>query len=303
MKVLLIAGGWSNERDVSLVGAKGLEKALLELSHTVDFFDPALEFKSLQDRAQAADFAFINLHGSPGEDGLIQAILNQAGCPYQGAGPESSFISLNKAATKTVFDKNNILTPDWELVCPHKDCAGLAHLKTPVFIKPNTGGSSIGMTYARTEEQVTAGLETIFATGDSALVEKFTKGYEITCAILGDTPLPLILITPPEKAEFFDYSSKYDLDGAEEICPAPIDKDLTLRIQEITLKVHRLLGLTGYSRADFIVSEGEPYILEVNTLPGMTPTSLVPKAAKAAGYSFNELIATLIELGLKEKRK
>ncbi|WP_027180148.1 D-alanine--D-alanine ligase family protein [Maridesulfovibrio bastinii] len=303
MNVLLIAGGWSNEREVSLVGAKGLKKALLELGHTVDFFDPAKEFKFLQDRAQKADFAFINLHGSPGEDGLIQAMLNQAGCPYQGAGPEASFLALNKGATKTVFDKNNILTPEWELVCPDKDCAGLKILKAPVFIKPNSGGSSIGMTYAKNDDQIAEGLETIFTAGDSALVESFTKGYEVTCGILGETPLPLILITPPENAEFFDYNSKYALDGAEEICPAPIDKDLTLRIQEITLKVHRLLGLSGYSRADFIVSEGDPYILEVNTLPGMTPTSLVPRAAKAAGYSFNELIATLMELGLKEKRK
>lgn len=303
MNVLLIAGGWSNERAVSLSGAKGIEKALLELGHKVDFFDPAKEFKALQDRAANADFAFINLHGSPGEDGLIQAMLNQAGCPYQGACPESSFLTLNKAATKTVFDKNNILTPDWELVCPDQDCPKLQHLSAPVFIKPNSGGSSLGMTYAQTEEQIAPGLESVFDSGDSALVETFTKGYEVTCGILGDTPLPLVLITPPEKAEFFDYESKYAQDGAEEICPAPIDEGLTARIQETTLKVHRLLGLTGYSRADFIVSEGEPYILEVNTLPGMTPTSLVPKAAKAAGYSFNELIAKLIELGLAENRK
>lgn len=302
MNVLLIAGGWSNERVISLSGAKGIKKALLELGHEVDFLDPAKEFKEIQNRAQKADFAFINLHGSPGEDGLIQAILNQAGCPYQGAGPESSFLTLNKGAAKTVFDKNNILTPDWELICPHQDCPKLTKLTAPVFIKPNSGGSSIGMTYARTEEQITPGIESIFATGDSALVETYTKGYEITCGILGDTPLPLILITPPKKAEFFDYTSKYDLDGAEEICPAPIDEALTLRIQEITLKVHHLLGLSGYSRADFIVSDGEPYILEVNTLPGMTPTSLIPRAAKAVGYSFNELIAKLIELGLKEKR-
>ncbi len=302
MHVLLIAGGWSDEREVSLSGAEGIKKALLELGHEVEFFDPAKDFENLLSRAEHADFAFINLHGSPGEDGLIQAMLNQTSCPYQGAEPESSFLTLNKAAAKTIFDKNSILTPKWELVCPTEGCKALERLEPPVFIKPNSGGSSLGMTFARTYDELKQGVETVFSLGDSALVEEYTKGIEVTCAVLGDEALPLVLITPPENAEFFDYHSKYALDGAEEICPAPIDADLTIQIQQITLKVHKLLGLTDYSRADFIISEGVPYLLEVNTLPGMTPTSLVPRAAKAAGYSFNSLITKLIELG-QSKRK
>ncbi len=297
MRVLLIAGGWSDEREVSLSGAKGIHSALLELGHEVDMLDPAQDFSNLMNRASQADFAFINLHGSPGEDGLIQAILNRTSCPYQGSGPESSFLSLNKAATKTIFDQNSILTPKWELICSVDGCKGIQNLKPPVFIKPNSGGSSLGMTFAKTEREMQYGIEKVFSMGDSALVEEYTKGVEVTCGILGDEPLPLILITPPEKAQFFDYNSKYALDGAEEICPAPIEEKLTKQIQEITLKAHKLLGLSGYSRADFIISEGVPYILEVNTLPGMTPTSLVPRAAKTAGYSFNMLIEKLIELG------
>jgi D-alanine-D-alanine ligase len=297
MRVLLIAGGWSDEREVSLSGAKGIHSALLELGHEVDMLDPAQDFSNLMNRASQADFAFINLHGSPGEDGLIQAILNRTSCPYQGSGPESSFLSLNKAATKTIFDQNSILTPKWELICSVDGCKGIQNLKPPVFIKPNSGGSSLGMTFAKTEQEMQYGIEKVFSMGDSALVEEYTKGVEVTCGILGDEPLPLILITPPEKAQFFDYNSKYALDGAEEICPAPIEEKLTKQIQEITLKAHKLLGLSGYSRADFIISEGVPYILEVNTLPGMTPTSLVPRAAKTAGYSFNMLIEKLIELG------
>ncbi|WP_415718523.1 D-alanine--D-alanine ligase family protein [Maridesulfovibrio sp.] len=302
MHVLLIAGGWSEEREVSLSGAKGIEQALLELGHDVEFVDPAKDFKNILLLAEHADFAFINLHGSPGEDGLIQAMLNQVNCPYQGAKPESSFLTLNKAATKTVFDLNNIRTPRWELVCPAEGCKGLEELKVPVFIKPNTGGSSLGMTFARTQEELEKGIETVFSLGDSALVEEYIKGVEVTCGILDNEPLPLILITPPDSAEFFDYHSKYALDGAEEICPAPIDKELTEQIQQTTAKVHKLLGLSDYSRADFIISEGVPYLLEVNTLPGMTPTSLVPQAAQEAGYSFNELIAKLIELGQKKRK-
>ncbi|WP_031481981.1 D-alanine--D-alanine ligase family protein [Maridesulfovibrio frigidus] len=302
MHVLLIAGGWSDEREVSLSGAKGIHKALLELGHKVELFDPATDFATLVDRADHVDFAFINLHGSPGEDGLIQAMLNQTSCPYQGSGPESSFLTLNKAAAKTIFDKNYILTPKWELICPAKGCKGIEKLSPPVFIKPNSGGSSLGMTFAQTREDMDAGIKKVFSMGDSALAEEYIQGIEVTCAILGDEPLPIVLITPPENAEFFDYHSKYALDGAKEVCPAPIEDSLTREIQEITLKVHKLLGLSGYSRADFIISNGVPYLLEVNTLPGMTPTSLVPRAAKAAGYSFCQLIGKLIELG-QEKRK
>ncbi|WP_432737766.1 D-alanine--D-alanine ligase [Maridesulfovibrio sp. FT414] len=302
MHVLLIAGGWSDEREVSLSGAKGIHQALLELGHEVELLDPAKDFAEILVRAGKADFAFINLHGSPGEDGLIQAMLNQAGCPYQGSAPEGSFLTLNKGAAKTVFDMHSIRTPRWELICPTDGCRGLEKLAPPVFIKPNSGGSSLGMTFARTADELKQGIETVFSMGDSALVEAYTEGIEVTCGILDDEPLPLILITPPENAEFFDYHSKYAPDGAEEICPAPISAELTEEIQRITLKVHRLLGLADYSRADFIISEGVPYLLEVNTLPGMTPTSLVPRAARAAGYSFNELIARLIELGQRKRK-
>ncbi|CCO23935.1 D-alanine--D-alanine ligase family protein [Maridesulfovibrio hydrothermalis] len=302
MHVLLIAGGWSDEREVSISGAEGIHKALLELGHEVEFLDPATDFENILTRAEHADFAFINLHGSPGEDGLIQAILNQTNCPYQGSEPEGSFLTLHKAAAKIIFDKNSIRNPAWELICETEGCKGLEKLSPPVFIKPNSGGSSLGMTLARTDEELKTGIETVFNLGDSALVEDYITGTEVTCAVLDGKPLPLVLITPPEKAEFFDYHSKYALDGAEEICPAPIDAALTEEIQQIAIKVHKLLGLSDYSRADFIISEGVPYLLEVNTLPGMTPTSLVPRAAKAAGYSFNSLIAKLIELG-QSKRK
>jgi D-alanine-D-alanine ligase len=156
------------------------------------------------------------------------------------------------------------------------------------------------MSLVRTAEEFPAALDKVFAMCQSALVESFIPGVELTCGILGKEALPLILITPRAGSDFFDYENKYADDGAEEICPAPVDEALTRTIQEQMLVAHAALGLTGYSRGDFIATaDGEVYLLEVNTLPGMTPTSLLPRAAAHVGYSFTELIGELIRLGLE----
>ena len=299
MRILLIAGGWSDERDVSLTGAKQIETSLLRLGHEVTPFDPSTRFADLLREARGHDFAFINLHGAPGEDGLIQAMLEHADCPYQGSGPKASFLALNKAATKEILEAVGVPTPAWELVT---DISGDAdpRLAPPLFVKPNSGGSSLGMSLVRSAEKLRPALLEVFELGDVPLVEQLIQGTEITCGVLGDEALPLILIRPRADSEFFDYQNKYSQDlGAEEICPAPIDEPLAARIRELTLLAHRTLGLNGYSRADYIVRDGEPWLLEVNTLPGMTPTSLVPRAAAAAGYDFDALIAELIRLGLE----
>jgi D-alanine-D-alanine ligase len=300
MHVILIAGGWSDERDVSLSGAKKIQAALDELGHEVTFFDPAEDFRNLLSIAKGADFAFVNLHGTPGEDGLIQAVLDKAGCPYQGAGPAGSYLALNKAASKEVFEANGVNTPEWQLVTPTQGRDTALELELPVFVKPDKGGSSLGMSLVRTAEEFPAALDKVFAMCQSALVESFIPGVELTCGILGKEALPLILITPRAGSDFFDYENKYADDGAEEICPAPVDEALTRTIQEQMLVAHAALGLTGYSRGDFIATaDGEVYLLEVNTLPGMTPTSLLPRAAAHVGYSFTELIGELIRLGLE----
>lgn len=300
MHVILIAGGWSDERDVSLSGAQKIHTALKELGHDVTFFDPAEDFKNLLNAAEGADFAFINLHGTPGEDGLIQAVLDQAGCPYQGAGPAASYLTLNKAAAKEVFESLGIRTPAWQLVTPTQGAATPPALPMPVFVKPDKGGSSLGMSLVRTAEEFPAALDKVFAMCQSALVETFIPGVELTCGILGSEALPLIMITPRDGSDYFDYENKYADDGAEEICPAPVDEALSASIREQMLTAHAALGLTGYSRGDFIATaDGETYLLEVNTLPGMTPTSLLPRAAAHVGYSFTELIGELIRLGLE----
>lgn len=299
MRMILIAGGWSTEREVSLSGAKGISEALKRLGHEVRFLDPALEFAQIVPLAAGADFAFLNLHGAPGEDGLIQAMLEEAGCPYQGAGPKASFLALNKAAAKAVYEKHGLRTPAWQLFTNIPDEAHAPGLPLPLFVKPNNGGSSVGMSRVDAAEDFLPALEKVFALGEPALVETCVPGQELTCAVLGESALPPIMIRPRPGTVFFDYANKYDKNGAEEICPAPVSPQLTAEIQAMATAAHKALGIAGYSRSDFMVAEdGTPYILETNTLPGMTPTSLLPKAAAAVGMDFDALVAELVRLGL-----
>ena len=309
MRILLIAGGWSSEREVSLRGGRIVEQALIRLGHEVTFYDPARPMlpafgegplSGLLELAAAHDFAFINLHGSPGEDGLVQSLLDTAGCPYQGSRAGASFLALHKAASKLVFRQHKLLTPDWEYLVAHPGKNWRSSLPYPLFVKSNNGGSSLHMHRVEQPEKLMPVLDELFAAGLEVLIEPLIAGQEITCAVLGNEALPPILIQPC-LGEFFDYESKYLKGGAKEICPAPISPDLTAKIQEHALTAHRALGLQGYSRADFIVTEtGCDYILEVNTLPGMTATSLVPQAAAAVGLDFDSLLTRLIDLGLEE---
>lgn len=303
MNILLIAGGWSSEREISLAGAKAIEKALYSLKHNVTFFDLSKNFNNLYSEAKKHDFAFINLHGQPGEDGLPQAILERANCPYQGSGPAGSFLALNKAAAKQIFKNENIPTADWELLPAKPSCSWQPSIAYPLFVKSNTGGSSLHMGKANTREELDKHLSEIFSFGEAALLETAIEGKELTCGILDEQALPPVLIEPAA-GTFFNFNSKYQPKGAREICPAPIDEKITKKIMEYALKAHQVLGLKNYSRSDFILSDnGNLALLEVNTLPGMTATSLVPQEAKAIGLDFPELLQRLIDLGLKTKRK
>ena len=304
MKILFIAGGWSNERPVSLTAAPNIRQALENLGHEVSFLDPGTDFDSLYEKAREADFAYLNLHGEGGEDGLIQAVLERAGTPYQGSGPEASFLALHKAASKQVFKANGIPTPEWEFLPVEPEASWIPSFHGPWFVKPVNGGSSLDMALAETVGELREAMDVIFSKGQGVLVERTISGSELTCAVVDGEPLPVILIKPKGDSIFFDYENKYAADGAEEICPAPIDDALRDRIQELAAKVHDVLGLSGYSRADFLVDEdGNPWCLEVNTLPGMTPTSLLPRAAAAMGMDFIQLIGKLVEVGLKNSGK
>ncbi len=308
MNILLILGGWSSEREVSLNTGAMIEKALLDLGHTVLRFDPETSLDGLTAAAKNADFAFLALHGAPGEDGLIQAMLETVGCPYQGSGPAGSFLALNKAAAKELFRRNGLPTPDWRLLPGRPGPGWRPPFAYPVFIKSNTGGSSLGMERVAGPEELEGALDRLFGRGGEFLVEPAVAGLEVTCGVL-ETPdgepqaLPPILIRPKTGQGVFDYVAKYEPGAADEICPAPIPDAVTAKVREFALAAHRILGLSGYSRTDFLVGEdGVPVVLESNTLPGMTANSLLPKAAAVVGISFEQVIARLIALGMAAPR-
>lgn len=295
--ILLIAGGWSPEREISLQGASIIEKCLKENGHEVQLFDLNQGFDALAKACKHVDMAFINLHGAPGEDGLVQAFLEQMACPYQGSSPKGSLLALHKDAAKALFRTVGLRTANGVFIShilTQEDIESIEKMPYPLFIKSNTGGSSLHLYRAQNQAELVHAVEKLVAIGQEALIEEFIEGQELTCGVLGNKALPPILIVP--KGDFFDFANKYGgVNGANEICPAPISSQLTKKIQDAALKAHNILGLKDYSRTDFIVTKDEQiYILETNTLPGMTDTSLIPKEAKAIGMEFYELLIYLI---------
>lgn len=301
MRILLITGGWSSEREVALRGAKAIERALTGRGHAVTVFDLDHDFSRLTAAAAEHDAAFLNLHGAPGEDGLVQALLDRLHCPYQGADPAGSFLALHKAAAKTLFRRAGLQTPDWRFLPLPVPKDWMPEFGLPAFVKSNTGGSSLHMYRVETAAQLAEALSALFAAGREAIVEPLIPGREVTCGVLGDAALPPVLIVP--KNRFFDYHDKYASDGAQELCPAPLPQEVTDRVQATAVAAHRALGLRDYSRADFILrDDGELFLLEVNTLPGMTDASLVPKEAAALGLPFAELLEKLLYLALNRAK-
>lgn len=297
-RVLLVAGGWSPEREVSLRGAEGIARALRERGHAVTPFDLSDGFDALLALAPGHDAAFLNLHGQPGEDGLVQALLERAGCPYQGTGPAGSFLALNKAAAKTLFRRAGLRVPEGVFLPRRPQTGWSPNLRFPLFVKSNTGGSSLNLFRARDGAELETALDALFRAGQEALVEELVTGREVTCGVLdvdgkGPVGLPPVLVVP--RREFFDYHDKYAADGAAELCPAPLSGDVLERVREAAVAAHRCLGLSGYSRTDFILTpDNGLHLLEVNTLPGMTAASLVPKEAAALGLDFGELLEILL---------
>lgn len=304
LKIALLAGGRSSEREVSLKGAKVVKEALEKLGHQVVFLDPAYDLVVLAQRAKEFDCAFLVMHGPGGEDGTLQGFLDSLGLPYQGAGVLGSALAMHKGISKELYKLAGLPVPEgkvFEKETAFKEIKNFAQkLKYPVVVKPATQGSSIGLSIVKEENQLKTALEKVWELDKEVLIEKYLKGRELTVGILDEKPLPVVEIIP-EGAEFFDYQTKYTPGLAKEICPAELPPFLTKKAQEYGLKAHKALKLRHYSRTDMILVEEEIYVLETNTIPGMTETSLLPLAAKVAGYTFTALIQKLIELAISSK--
>lgn len=311
LNIALISGGISSEREVSLKSGEQVCAALDKEKYEVLRYDPKTDLARLVADASEIDAALIILHGQFGEDGTVQGLLDLLRIPYQGSGVLGSAIAMDKLASKQFYEKAGIPTPAY--VTFHKKnrptqerlqevCFNRIGL--PLVIKPAKGGSSIGMSIVKNEAGILPAANEAFNYDDTILIEAYVRGTELTVGIIGNDEieaLPVIEIIPNPQYEFFNYQAKYLPGASQEICPARIDDVLTQKAQEYAKMAHRALFCKGYSRTDMMLSGRNIYVLETNTIPGMTETSLLPLAAKTAGISFSRLLDILIDLGIETK--
>ena len=298
MKIGVLLGGNSAEREVSLASGKAISAACKELGHNVLDLDPQFDVRLLVSDLLTVDLVFNGLHGGDGENGVIPGFLQSLGVKYTGSKTEASAICMDKRISKALVHRKDLLTPNWVSLANNDPLPSVGDMVFPVVIKPNDQGSTIGLTVVKDESELDDAIELARQFANVVLIEEFIVGKEITVTVIGDKAYPIVEIVPSHG--LYDYECKYSQGMTEYFCPANIDKDLTKAIQESALKIHKLLGCRHYSRADFRLDEnGKAWFLELNTLPGMTETSLVPKAAKASGLSFPELIQTIINEALK----
>ncbi|HTP64163.1 MAG TPA: D-alanine--D-alanine ligase [Geobacteraceae bacterium] len=292
-KIGVLMGGLSAEREVSLASGAAVLKALLEQGYDAVAIDMGRDLAGVLAK-EAVEVAFICLHGRYGEDGAVQGLLEVMGIPYTGAGVLASALAMNKIFAKKLFQASALTIAPYRVVKRGEkfDPATLG-FSLPVVAKPSQEGSSVGVTIVRRPEDMDKALEAAFAYDDEALVEQFIKGREIQVGILEERALGAIEIVP--KKEFYDYEAKYTDGMAEHIYPAPLNPVLYRKVLEAGEQAHGALGCCGYSRVDFLVTDDEEcFLLEVNTLPGMTALSLLPEIARGAGISFSQLVERIL---------
>jgi D-alanine-D-alanine ligase len=297
LNIVVMLGGPSAEREVSLRSGAAVAKALRSLGHQVTELDPKDSQWTLPVRT---DVVFLALHGSYGEDGTIQSQLDKAGIPYTGCGAEASRVAFDKVLTKERCIEKKVPTAKYAVIRSAKD-PWPKHLAPPCVLKPVHQGSSVGLHFLDRVEDFSAAAADALKYDTELLLEERIVGRETTVGILKDKALPIVEVRP--KAGAYDYKNKYTSGATHYFCPADFDPATTARIQEVGLAAFRAVGGRHYGRVDVMVGAGnQPVVLEVNTLPGMTETSLLPKAAAAAGFSYTDLCQTMIDLALGRKK-
>ncbi|MEN6326465.1 MAG: D-alanine--D-alanine ligase [Syntrophomonas sp.] len=303
-KVLVLMGGTSEEREVSLNSGRAVVKALQERGYDVESLDFNPRVLGDIERIRP-DVVFIALHGKNGEDGTVQGYLELLGIPYTGSGVAASAIGMNKILTKKILCYEGLPTAEFEVI--HKSSfiqesfaavSLIERFGLPIVVKPPTQGSSVGTTIVRNKEDLLPAIEKALAFGDEVLIERFIAGTELTVAVIGnDEPVVLPIIEITAQNEYYDYESKYTPGMSTHIIPARIPDSARELIEGIAKKAYQALECRGFSRIDFILDgNGNPYILENNTIPGMTATSLIPDAARAAGINFPELVDKFVKM-------
>ncbi|MGH4140667.1 D-alanine--D-alanine ligase [Clostridium sp.] len=298
MQIGVIMGGISAEKEVSLLTGNQIIKNLDRDKYEVIPIPINSQYE-LIDSVKCLQFAFIALHGKFGEDGRIQGILESVGVPFSGCGVLASALCMDKNISKKLFVSEGIKTPKWILVKDENkiDYSIIENIGYPLIVKPNSGGSSIGTILAHSKEELKEGVCAALKYDHEIIIEEYIKGEEITCCILNGELLPVISIHP--KSGFFNYSSKYENDGAQEKI-IELSQLLREKVEKISSKCWDTFKLKVYARIDMIIKNEEIYVLEINTLPGMTETSLFPKSAKACGLNFSQLLDKIIQYSLIE---
>ncbi|HEX4733416.1 MAG TPA: D-alanine--D-alanine ligase [Thermoleophilaceae bacterium] len=311
MKVAVLKGGPSLERQVSLRSGARVEDALQRLGHDVLPVDVAAD---LIERLEAdrPDVAFLALHGRGGEDGTVQELLDITGIPYTGSGVLACIRSVDKVLTKHLLLEAGLPTPEFfafsetafkELGARDALPAIEERLAFPIVVKPAAQGSALGVKFARTAEDVPAALVAAFSYDSRVLLERHVAGRDVAVSVLDGVALPVVEAVPREE-DFYDFEARYEIGRTEFVCPAGLPPELTARVQDLAVATYELLGCRGFARVDLMVEDGtaEPLVLEVNAIPGLTETSLLPMAAEASGISFDELIARILDLALATAR-
>ena len=291
-KIAVLMGGPGEEREISLKSGKAIQLALEAIGYNVLGITMENKLGDIISDLHSVDLVFLGLHGSIGENGTIQGFLELLGIKYTGSDPLSSAICMDKNISKIIARGSKVITPDWRIVTRDQNIDG-DNSEFPLVTKPNDQGSTVGLTIVHDESELGSALDLAFKYSSSVMVEQFIDGRELTVTLIGSEAYPVCEIIPSH--ELYDYECKYTSGMSTYVCPANIGDDLTERVQDISERLFNVLKCRHYSRADFRLDhEDNLWFLEMNTLPGMTDTSLAPMTAKAAGLSFNDLIECIV---------